>query len=76
MTGIYRDIRYAIRALVRSPGFSLVGIATLALGIGGATAVFSLANGIILKSLPSGQVVGEAFYAGPLPEPIADEAHG
>lgn len=53
MTGIYRDIRYAIRALAKSPGFSLIGIATLALGIGGATAVFSLVNGIILKRLSS-----------------------
>ncbi len=51
MINIVRDIRHAVRSLIKTPGFSLVAIATLALGIGGTTAVFSLVNGIILKPL-------------------------
>jgi putative ABC transport system permease protein len=51
MQNLLRDIRLAIRGLKRTPGFSLAAIGTLALGIGGVTAVFSLVNGILLKPL-------------------------
>ena len=52
MSGIFQDLRYAVRLLLKTPGFSLIAVATLALGIGGATAVFSLVNTILLKPLP------------------------
>jgi macrolide transport system ATP-binding/permease protein len=47
------DVRYAIRVLRRSPGYSLVVIAVLALGIGANVSVFSLFNGLALKPLPA-----------------------
>ena len=46
------DARYAVRALVARPGFSIVAILSLAFGIGANTAIFSLTNALILKSLP------------------------
>lgn len=52
MTGLWRDIRSAARALSRSPGPTAVAVSTLALGIGANTAIFSLLNAIVLRSLP------------------------
>jgi putative ABC transport system permease protein len=56
LENLAKDLRFAARQLARSPGFTLLAIVTLGLGIGANTSMFSVLNGILLKPLPYAQV--------------------
>src|SRR5687768_8178638 len=49
---LLRDMKYTLRRLVRTPGFTAATVVTLALGIGANTAIFSVIHGVLLKPLP------------------------
>jgi putative ABC transport system permease protein len=75
---ILRDVRYAIRTLVRTPGFTIVVVASLALATGATTAIFSVVNSVLLRPLPFAepdrliQIYGRSFREdrGGSPDPI------
>src|ERR1700745_1950535 len=52
METLFKDLRYGFRGLLKRKGFAAIAVVTLALGIGANTAIFTLVNAVMLKSLP------------------------
>ena len=67
MNTIWQDLRYGARMLLKNKSFTLIAVLTLALGIGANTAIFSVVNGVLLKSLPYHEPERIALLWGDMP---------
>jgi len=79
MTTLLQDIRYALRMLPNGPGFAVVALLTLTLGIGANTAIFSVLDSVLLRSLPVSQPQSRCRGLGELspgPPCVAGGSHG
>src|SRR4030095_3419053 len=52
MSRLFQDLRYGARSILKRPGFTLIAVMTLALGIGGSTAIFTVVDSALLRGLP------------------------
>jgi putative ABC transport system permease protein len=70
MNSVLRDFRFAFRQMQKSTGFALIALLTLSLGVGAATAIFSVVNAVVLRPLPYEQP--DRIY---IPQTIAREGY-
>src|SRR6267154_1910936 len=69
---LVQDVSYGVRGMLRSPGTTLVALLSLAVGIGANTAIFSLADAVMLKSLPVKDPAGLVLFGNGLDQGISD----
>src|ERR1700724_4518656 len=72
MAGLIQDVRYALRQLRKSPGFTAVAVVTLAFGIPANTAMFSVIDAVLVRALPFGAPDRLGWLNGKMP--MTDEA--
>ena len=76
LESIIQDTHFGLRTLRRSPGFTITAVLTLALGIGACTAIFSLVNAVLIRSLPYGDPGRLVYLYTPSPHiPISPRSH-